>query len=82
MLTEGEEQLTFSRAEIGARQQGLDILESRLGDEEIELRSTLSAEIDVDLLDAISELTARQASFQASLKTASIISQLTLIDFL
>jgi len=74
--------INFARAENGARQQGLDTLQARLDDEEIELRSSLSNEIDVDLTEAITELTQRQQSFQASLRTAGAILQLTLLDFI
>ena len=74
--------VNFARAEIGARQQSLDVLQSRLGLEVIELKGSLSNEIDVDLTEAISEMTARQASFQASLQTTASILRLTLLDFL
>jgi flagellar hook-associated protein 3 FlgL len=74
--------INFSRSEIGARQQGLDVLGRRLEDEQVELQRSLSVEIDVDLVAAISEFTARQASFQASLQTTAQTFQLTLLDFL
>ncbi len=57
--------MTFSRAEIGARQQGLETLQTRLEDEEIELKESLSNEINTDLAEAISNLTSRQAALQA-----------------
>ncbi len=74
--------LTFARAELGARQQGTEVLKTRLENEEIELRSALSLEIDVDIAEAISDLTSRQASFEATLRTSSSILQLSLLDFL
>lgn len=72
----------FARAELGARLQALDVLQTRLEQEELDLRSTLSLEIDVDLVAAISELTARQTSFEAALKAAGLASQITLLDYL
>ena len=74
--------VSFARAEIGTRQQGLDVMRSRLGSEIIELKSALSEEIDVDITAAISEMTARQAAFQASLQTTASVLRLTLLDFL
>ncbi len=74
--------VTFARSEIGARQQNLDVLGNRLQDEQIELQRALSVEIDVDLVEAISEYTARQASFEASLQTTAQSFRLTLLDFL
>lgn len=75
-------QVNFSRADLGSRQQALEALEARLGDEKIELESALSIEIDVDLTEAITEYTARQVAFQASLQTTARIQSLTLLDYL
>ncbi|MEX0936355.1 MAG: flagellin [Pirellulales bacterium] len=82
LLDGGLETVQFARSEIGARQQGLDALQARLEDEKIELQSSLSKEIDVDLTEAISQMTARQIAFQASLQTAAGMLRLTLLDFL
>jgi flagellar hook-associated protein 3 FlgL len=70
------------QVEVGARQQGIDILQTRLEDELIELQAALSEEIDVDLVEAISSLTARQAAFEASLRVIGQIFRLSLLDFL
>jgi flagellar hook-associated protein 3 FlgL len=82
MLENDIARVNFTRAEIGVRQQGLGSVENRLQDEKIELEQALSDEIDVDLAAAISELTARQFSFQASLQASAKTLQLTLLDFL
>lgn len=82
MLDVDLNRVVFARGEIGARQQSLDVLGSRLEDEQIELQRVLSVEIDVDLVEAISEFTGRQASFQASLQTSAQTFRLTLLDFL
>lgn len=74
--------MNFARAELGARQQGLDVLEARLDTEEIELREALSIEYDVDLVEVISDLTARQAAFEASLRSTANLLQLSLLDYL
>ncbi len=74
--------VTFARAEVGARWQGLIQTEQSLQEEEIQLRSALSDEIDVDLVEAISQLTARQISLEASLRTSANILQLSLLNFL
>jgi len=74
--------VNLARGEIGARQQGLDTLQTRLDDEIISLGDSLSKEIDVDLPEAISNFTARQASYEASLQTTALVSKLSLLDFL
>jgi flagellin-like hook-associated protein FlgL len=75
-------QVNFSQAEVGARQQGLDTLQNRLSSESTDLQSALSNEIDVDLPTAITNLTAQQAAFQASLQVAGQLFKLSLLDFL
>jgi flagellar hook-associated protein 3 FlgL len=82
LLDASFEALNFSRADLGARQQGLEVLQQRLDSEAIELRTTLSLEIDTDIVEAISELASRQAALQASLAITGRISQLTLLDYL
>jgi flagellar hook-associated protein 3 FlgL len=75
-------QLNYSRSELGARQQSLDLVGARLTDEMISLEATLSDEIDVDLAQAISELVSKQASYQATLQTTGMIARQSLLDFL
>jgi flagellin-like hook-associated protein FlgL len=54
--------VNFGRSEVGARQQSLEILATRLEDEEVELKAVLSLDIDADLTEAISEFAASTAS--------------------
>jgi flagellin-like hook-associated protein FlgL len=82
LLEKDLKRLNFGRAELGARQQGLDLLQSRLGQEEVELANALANEIDVDLAEAISRITARRASFEAALRSAAVLSDLSLLKFL
>jgi len=82
LLDESSNQLSYSRAELGAEMEGLEILEVRLQDEEINLQMTLSTEYDVDMTEAISEYYAKQASYQASLQTSAAIYQLSLLDYI
>ena len=74
--------VNFSRAEIGARQNALDSLRVGLEDEDVELRRTLSLEIDVDLVEAISDLMSRQSAFEASLRLIGQTLQLNLLQYL
>jgi flagellar hook-associated protein 3 FlgL len=76
------ERANFARAEIGSRGRSLETVQARLEDEEVQLRSNLSDEIDTDLADAISQLTARQAALEASLQLAAQTFRLSLLDFL
>ena len=48
----------------------------------MQLQSALSQDMDVDLVEAISNLTARQYAFEASLRTAASLLQLSLLNFI
>jgi flagellar hook-associated protein 3 FlgL len=74
--------VTFARSEVGARQQALDVTSRNLEEEDVQLRSALSAELEVDLVEAISNLTARQISLEASLKATAGILQMSLLNYL
>jgi flagellin-like hook-associated protein FlgL len=76
------DRVNFARAELGGRIQNLEIIDVRLQDENVQLKSALSQDIDVDLVEAISNLTARQYAFEASLRTSASIMQMTLLNFI
>ncbi len=74
--------VNFARSEIGSRLQSLDTIGSKWQDENVQLKSALSDDMDVDLAEAISNMTARQYAFQASLQTAASVLKLSLLDFI
>jgi flagellar hook-associated protein 3 FlgL len=74
--------LSFSRAELGARLKSIDVLKVRNEAEDVTLRGALSDEIDVDFAAAVSEFASRQASLDASLQVSAQIARSTLLDFL
>lgn len=82
MLEEAQTNLTFTRAELGARQNAIETLQTRLDDEGVQLQADLSENHDVDLVQVISDLVARQAALQAALQTMAQTTQLTLLDYL
>lgn len=82
VLDDASSKMNFERADLGARLQNLDLINRRLDDEDIELKSTLSQESDVDLVDAIVQMNARQAALEASFQTLGQIARLSLLDFL
>jgi flagellar hook-associated protein 3 FlgL len=74
--------VNFARAEIGTRLQTLDVIGIRLQDENVQLKTALSDDLDVDLVEAITNLTARQYAFEASLRTAATLLQTTLLNYI
>jgi flagellin-like hook-associated protein FlgL len=81
-IDEDLDRVLFARAEVGARSQGLEVTQRNLEDENVQLQAALSEEIDVDLVEAITNLTARQTALQASLQATANILQLSLLDFI
>lgn len=81
-LEDDLDRATHGRAELGVRVQSLEVLQLRLEDEEVQLRSTLSEAIDADLAEVISDFTARQFALQASLQTTASLLQLSLLNFI
>ena len=55
---------------------------TRNEDEQVELKSVLSDEIDVDMAQAASDFLARQAAYEASLRSIASLYQLSLLDFI
>src|SRR6185369_7051522 len=74
--------VSFARSEIGSRLQSLTTIGDKLKDENVQLKTALSGDTDVDMVDAISNMTARQYAFQAALQTAASTMKLSLLDFI
>ncbi|MCC6123436.1 MAG: hypothetical protein IT426_00590 [Pirellulales bacterium] len=82
MLDEATTNLNYTRAELGSRQQGLQMVQDSLATEDIDLQSALSQNRDVDMVQVVSELAARQAAYQASLMSLGKIMQISLLNYL
>ncbi len=75
-------QITNERADVGTRLNRLDATETHWDVFKINVEQMLSNTEDVDLTQAIMDLTAQQSAFQASLASASKIIQPSLLDYL
>ncbi|MEC8800578.1 MAG: flagellin, partial [Planctomycetota bacterium] len=82
LLEEDFDRINHIRAELGAQTRAVDVLTTRLEEETVLLRTTLSEEIDADLVEAVSNLTLQQTAYQASLQMIGQSFQLTLLNFL
>ncbi|MGM0876456.1 MAG: flagellar hook-associated protein FlgL [Bacillota bacterium] len=74
--------MSAERAELGARYNRLELIESRLGDQEVIANRILSENEDADLEKVITDLTIQESIHRASLAVGAKIIQPTLIDFL
>ncbi len=82
LLDDQMSRFTSVRASVGSRQQALDSMIDRLVSEDIELKGALSLEYDADLVEVVSELSAKQAIFEASLRSTAQILQTSLLDYI
>ncbi|MED4454452.1 flagellar hook-associated protein FlgL [Metabacillus fastidiosus] len=75
-------QISAERSELGARYNRLELIDDRLGNQEVIANRILSANEDVDMERVITNLTVQESVHRASLAASSRIIQPTLIDFL
>lgn len=71
-----------TRADLGARMNRLELVENRLGQQEIIATSTLSENEDVNYAETITNLITQQSIHRAALSSGAQIIQPTLLDFL
>jgi flagellar hook-associated protein 3 FlgL len=76
------QQLLTAMGDVGARAAQVDTTKFRVDNEQLELRTRITTNEDVDLPKAILELQASQVAYQASLGAASKILQTSLMDYL
>lgn len=71
-----------ARAEIGARQNRVDLMENRLTTHQINVTKQMSENEDTDYALAISQMVTSEAIHQAALSVGAKIIQQTLVDFI
>lgn len=76
------DKISAERSELGARYNRLELIDSRLSDQEVIANRILSENEDIDMERVITNLTVQESVHRASLAASSRIIQPTLIDFL
>ena len=74
--------MALARGLIGARQQSIERSRDLSAEQQLQLKSIESQELDADLAEVISQLSARQAALQASLQLMGQSSKISLFNFL
>lgn len=82
LVEQHQTQASLTRADVGTRVQNIELVRQQIEDVNIDLASQLSNQIDADFAQVISEVAARQASMEASLRVIAQISSLTVLNFL
>jgi flagellar hook-associated protein 3 FlgL len=70
------------RADVGARQNRVEMMENRLSLQEINVTKQLSANEDTDYAKTITEMVTQESIHQAALSVGAKIIQQTLVDFI
>ncbi len=81
-LSELQNKVLEARADVGARQNRIEMMSNRLSSQEINVTKQLSENEDVDYAKAITEMVTYESIHQASLSTGAKIIQQTLVDFI
>lgn len=74
--------VTSIQSKLGAVSSKLDMTSSKLADDKITYTTMKSSLQDIDVAQAVSDLTYQETSLQASLKVTASISQLSLLDYI
>ncbi|URN96092.1 MAG: flagellar hook-associated protein FlgL [Candidatus Pristimantibacillus lignocellulolyticus] len=75
-------QISLSLAEVGARMNRFELIQSRIGDEKVSLSTLKQGVADVDMADAIIQLQLQQNVLQASLSVGAKVMQMSLLDYI
>ncbi|MCX7934876.1 MAG: flagellin, partial [Planctomycetota bacterium] len=76
------DRILMGRADIGSRQDRLQMTRERHEDEKINFGRIRSEQIELDFAKAVTEFQAKQNVFEASLRVAAQIVPMSLVDFL
>jgi flagellin-like hook-associated protein FlgL len=82
LLSTSMDRLNNSRAELGVREQSLTTISSLIDNEELNLKAAMSNVYDTDMASAVSQYTAAQTSYQATLQTTASLLKMTLLSYL
>ena len=82
LLTTSMQNLGNARTELGAREQSLSTVSTQIDNEELNLQTVMSNSYDTDMANAVSQYTAAQISYQATLQTTASLMQMTLLNYL
>ncbi|WP_346235410.1 flagellar hook-associated protein FlgL [Lysinibacillus telephonicus] len=76
------EDVLAERAEVGAKQNRVEMMTNRLSIQEINVKKQMSNNEDVDYAESITEMVTQESIHQAALSVGANIIQQTLVDFI
>ena len=81
-MQQASQNLSVTQASLGAEEQTLSSVQTQLTSQNTQLQSLLSSNQDVDMATVISNLTAQQVAYQASLQVMAQMFKMTLLNYL
>ena len=81
-IDQASDRISRNWAEIGARTNRFELVESRIQDQIVSLKKLRSGAGDVDMAEALIELQQKENVLQASLSIGARVMQVSLVDFL
>ncbi|MDR1385231.1 MAG: hypothetical protein LBJ67_15485 [Planctomycetaceae bacterium] len=81
LLEQSGERITYSRAEIGVRQQRIDTISTQLANEDVQLQESLRIAFGIDETEAIISYSNSLVAYEASLKVTGQLFQLSLLNY-
>jgi len=81
-ISKGQADVLEARADVGAKQNRVEMVENRLGVQEVMVTKQLSDNESVEYDKAITQMVTQEAIHQAALSIGSKIIQATLVDFI
>jgi flagellar hook-associated protein 3 len=81
LLSTSMQNLGNTRAELGVHEQALSTVSTQIANEELNLQSAMSNSYDTDMASAVSQYTAAQISYEATLQTTATLLKMTLLNF-
>jgi flagellin-like hook-associated protein FlgL len=82
MLDTAKTRILNSLAEVGTREQRLDLTKNRLADEKTNFEALLAGTLQVNMAEAITKYQSEQTIYQAGLATAATLLKTSLLDYL
>ncbi len=82
LLSNSMQSLGDARDQLGVQEQSLTSLNTQITNEQTNLQSAMSTDYDTNMTSAVSDFTAAQIAYQATLQTSADALKLTLLNYL
>ena len=82
LLTASVQTLSDARDQLGVNEQSLTTINTQISNEQLNLQTAMSNSYDTDMASTVSQYTAAQIAYQATLQTTASLLQLSLMNYI